>query len=1108
MKRFVLCIFFLTIFSKLYSQKLIENMNLYAPPSPEASSLIGGGSFSVGYFTGKLNYSAPITQVKIAGLDINVGVNYGTAGFKVQDLAGSVGLGWNTSFGGVITRYVEGLPDEEDNGYSGANRIGGKNYSPLNDEYFSKVVAGEWDTQPDKFYFSFMGISGVMRLDPDGNPTLESSMTGLKVDYSPFNNVNGRRKGGLEEWILSDQVGNQYYFGGEFIERVSATFHGEEKNREKDYISSWFIKKIVTKNNQVVQFDYLTGEPTSYSYYVNVHRTKYVAGGDCSYKGPPEKVWNENIDIKIKSPIYLSQIKSADNGTVIKFLYEIQREDLLKGKALTDIELYYNNKVRKKYSLSYGYFVSTDGSDTKRLKLNSINEIGLGAAGNKLYDFYYNEHVTLPARNSDKTDYWGYYNNNQGGSNIEGYLNCSKSPDFTNTKACVLTRVSNALRGTMYFEYEQNTVKSGNLNANVGGLRVKRKFERVSENNNLDDLVQEEYEYNQARTDFSSGESYLNQVNRGLTTEEIWVWPGTNGEIMSCTWANRYRYSDPLLSIFDLNDVSVGYSRVTVKRPSGKTIFNFINFSDKPDSFEQMSYGTKDKVERPLNTPDNATRPQFLGTSNAFARGKIKSEILLNTYGAKVKSTTYDYQLTNSSGQIIGIKAYPQQALGGHLYYAFGRYRFSNQDYQLVGKRDSLFTSSAAIPFSSEAYFYTEFAKNLLAKKEVKYGSTDKLIETLTYPFNYSDNSVLAEMVSKNWLAVPIESKLFKNGVIQKHDHILYSKWPSGIISASSAKSAIGNETLKTKIIYHDYDKIGNLLESQIPNGIKESYIWGYNNEYLVAKVSGAGYRESINHLNIAVLDQAANYSISELNTELNKLRLNLPDARALTYTYDPLVGVTSNADSRGLFSYYDYDNFGRLKNVKDHNGNILTNYNYHYTTLDAPGPILYFNDEKMGYFQKKDCPVGLMGNELVYYIKENEVSSLISKEDANAKAQLKLENEGPAFANLHGGCGPITHKVTAVSIQSSPWTIEMYLVDKLTNKRYFIMGGAEEPTISLRVSPGKYRLDVTWVNAVENGKMYDVRVNNLSFVTSIYRSSDSWDITIDTDCLITAKHR
>jgi YD repeat-containing protein len=53
--------------------------------------------------------------------------------------------------------------------------------------------------------------------------------------------------------------------------------------------------------------------------------------------------------------------------------------------------------------------------------------------------------------------------------------------------------------------------------------------------------------------------------------------------------------------------------------------------------------------------------------------------------------------------------------------------------------------------------------------------------------------------------------------------------------------------------------------------------------------------------------------------------------AMITTYTYIPLVGVSTITDPKGDTQTFTYDSFGRLQNVKDKNGNILSENEYHY---------------------------------------------------------------------------------------------------------------------------------------------------------------------------------
>lgn len=64
---------------------------------------------------------------------------------------------------------------------------------------------------------------------------------------------------------------------------------------------------------------------------------------------------------------------------------------------------------------------------------------------------------------------------------------------------------------------------------------------------------------------------------------------------------------------------------------------------------------------------------------------------------------------------------------------------------------------------------------------------------------------------------------------------------------------------------------------------------------------------------------------------QLDEVRLYPKDSQMSSYTYELLLGLTSATDAKGMTTYYEYDNFQRLKYIKDQDGNIVKSYDYHY---------------------------------------------------------------------------------------------------------------------------------------------------------------------------------
>lgn len=170
-----------------------------------------------------------------------------------------------------------------------------------------------------------------------------------------------------------------------------------------------------------------------------------------------------------------------------------------------------------------------------------------------------------------------------------------------------------------------------------------------------------------------------------------------------------------------------------------------------------------------------------------------------------------------------------------------------------------------------------------------------------------------------------------------------------GIYLPKKVQTSKGTASLEDRIVFHSYDDKGKPIEVSKKDGTHIVYIWGYNQTQPIAKIENATSEDVVSYISglqtASNLDNdrtvdivASNGTITyigkegELRMALKNLRNSLPNNAMMTsYTYDPLIGVTSVTDTRGRSVYYEYDSLNRLKHVKDHNGNILSKNEYNY---------------------------------------------------------------------------------------------------------------------------------------------------------------------------------
>ena len=222
-----------------------------------------------------------------------------------------------------------------------------------------------------------------------------------------------------------------------------------------------------------------------------------------------------------------------------------------------------------------------------------------------------------------------------------------------------------------------------------------------------------------------------------------------------------------------------------------------------------------------------------------------------------------------------------------------------------------------------------------------------------------SEKAAIDNLKNRNSKAIPIQSSSYQdinaNDVGDANELLSTQRTnykelglnmilPEFVQTLKGAYNSTSN-VLEDRVVYHQYDGNGNPLEISKKDGTRVCYVWGYNQRYPVAKIENSTYSQIASLLlnngldiqNRSNLDddRTLDYNGNEgaLRSKLDDFR-NLPElssAVITTYTYDPLIGVTSITNPKGYTIYYEYDDFNRLKQVKDATGNILSSNEYHY---------------------------------------------------------------------------------------------------------------------------------------------------------------------------------
>jgi YD repeat-containing protein len=481
------------------------------------------------------------------------------------------------------------------------------------------------------------------------------------------------------------------------------------------------------------------------------------------------------------------------------------------------------------------------------------------------------------------------------------------------------------------------------INKPSGGLRIKK---MTAYDAATDKTIEKTYTYEQpfVITPFVPVDFYLSEQEKELDRHYSDV-PGDPCQVLAsypssdCYQKYLVRSNSSKCELGSIQGSTTGYGKVTTLYGTGGingyTVSEFLNVPDN-------------------NVQNSLEFPFTQANSVDWQRGQLLKETNYRADNVPLDKTENTYELLPQPPSVYSYKA-------GWRRIKFRAPLISVSVGDLLGNlqvRDIYLSSGLIRPASTTktgyengvavmtntVNYYYDNIDNLRATRTETANSNGELITTITRsplekaaintttPLTAAASTAIDSLLARNIITPVLQTETWKGGTLLERSLVNYKQWTTHLLLPETVQLQKNGTAMLTKLHLNAYDDKGNLLEQQLPDNVVQCYVWGYNKMYPVAQVVGASYATVSSFINQAVLDNPLS-TTAQVRAELQKIRTGLAATTALvtSFTYTPLLGVTSQTDANNNTIFYEYDAFGRLKTVRDTEGNLVKKLAYGY---------------------------------------------------------------------------------------------------------------------------------------------------------------------------------